>query len=240
MKLVLCAGEMDNNKLDIQVNRMEEYMRSNKAVDFLVFGESYLNGFDGLTWDYEIDIDRGISLEDDLIGKIQEMCLFYSSGLSFSFIERLENNLYCSNLVIDRNGNIIDLFRRKSPGWKDESAGPNYCEGKDFQTFDYKDKRILVAICGDLWFDENIARINELEADLIFWPLYIDYLKDQWHKEAKFDYREQTSKLKAPVLMVNSYMEGLDTAKGGAYFFDRGLIIQELALGKAGSLEIEI
>lgn len=99
---------------------------------------------------------------------------------------------------------------------------------------------MLVAICGDLWFDENIARINELEADLIFWPLYIDYLKDQWDKEAKFDYSEQTSKSKAPVFMVNSYMEGLDTAKGGAYFFEGGLIIQELALGKAGSLEIEI
>lgn len=240
MKLVLCAGEMDNNKLDIQVNRIEKYMKLNRCVDFLVFGESYLNGFDGLTWDYKIDIDRAISLEDDLIGKIQEMCLFYSSGLSFSFIERLENNLYCSNLVIDRKGNIIDLFRRKSPGWKDTSAGPNYCEGKDFHTFNYKDKRILVAICGDLWFDENIARINELEADLIFWPLYIDYLKDQWDKEAKFDYREQTSKSKASVFMVNSYMEGLDTAKGGAYFFEGGLIIQELALGKAGSLEIEI
>lgn len=93
MKLVLCAGEMDNNKLDIQVNRIEKYMKLNRCVDFLVFGESYLNGFDGLTWDYKIDIGRGISLEDDLIGKIQEMCLFYSSGLSFSFIERLENNL---------------------------------------------------------------------------------------------------------------------------------------------------
>jgi N-carbamoylputrescine amidase len=102
------------------------------------------------------------------------------------------------------------------------------------------DKKLLVAICGDLWFAENLDRINELEPDLILWPLYIDYSIKEWKNEARDEYTKRISRLNAPVLMVNSFLQESKGAVGGAYLFDGGAIKDSLPLGEIGSLTITI
>lgn len=140
----------------------------------------------------------------------------------------------------DWRKNIVLLYRRMSKTWTPEHAGRHYKMGDDFHTFHFMDKKLLVAICGDLWFAENLDRINELEPDLVLWPLYIDYSIEEWQNEAKDEYAKQVSGLNAPVLMVNSSMQDSKGAVGGAYLFDGGAIKDSLPLGETGSLTITI
>lgn len=148
--------------------------------------------------------------------------------------------IYTTNLFIDKNGEILDCYRRVSKTWKSNLACERYKSGDDFQPFEFMGKTMLIAICGDLWFDEYIKRINEFKLDYILWPLYIDYSKQEWESEALKEYNQQVSQLNAPVIMVNSYMKYFPGAIGGAYLFDDGKIKESLPLGEIGSLLIHL
>lgn len=93
------------------------------------------------------------------------------------------------------------------------------------------EKDILVAICGDLWDDNNLSRINKLKKDLVLWPLHIDYEIEQWEKEFS-DYLLQTEKLNKPVLMINNISK---TSYGGCYYY-HGKVVKSLSMGIEGFL----
>ena len=138
---------------------------------------------------------------------------------------------------------MIDLYRRVSPGWKEPSAGKEYCEGSGFHTFDFLGKKVAVGLCGDLWYEENIARLNELKTDVVWWSVYTDYSDLEWNHTAKFEYAAQDGKINAPVFYVNSVCidksDGCEAARGGAALFDKGFIKEELPAGNEGILIVE-
>lgn len=50
--------------------------------------------------------------------------------VSFGYIENYKGLLYCSYMTINENGEIINNFKRVSPGWKESFADPtHYKEG---------------------------------------------------------------------------------------------------------------
>lgn len=228
------------NDTSRNVETLRRSIDEHKEADLLVFGEAFLQGFDGLTWDVEEDKDIALSLQDDVIKVLRGLAEAHSVAVSFGFYEKEQRNIYSSNLCIDKNGDILDVYRRVSKTWTPEHAGRHYKTGDDFHTFHFMDKKLLMAICGDLWFAENLDRINELEPDLILWPLYIDYSIEEWSRGEKDEYARQVSGLNAPVLMVNSFLQESKGAVGGAYLFDGGAIKDSLPLGEIGSLTITI
>ena len=239
MVIKLISAPMFNDT-SRNVETLSRSMGEKRGADLLVFGEAFLQGFDGLTWDVEEDKDIALSLQDDVIKVLRGLAEAHSVAVSFGFYEKEQRNIYSSNLCIDKNGDILDVYRRVSKTWTPEHAGRHYKTGDDFHTFHFMDKKLLVAICGDLWFAENLDRINELEPDLILWPLYIDYSIEEWSRGEKDEYARQVSGLNAPVLMVNSFLQESKGAVGGAYLFDGGAIKDSLPLGEIGSLTITI
>ena len=100
-------------------------------------------------------------------------------------------------------------------------------------------KKIVIALCGDLWYEDNVNLIKTLHADVIFWPVYTDYSPNEWNTNAKYEYAEQAGKTKSKVLYVNSYCKDKTAnplAKGGSALFIDGLIKHELPSGKEGVL----
>lgn len=220
-------------------NNLKEYIKNEKEADILVFGEAYLQGFNSLTWNYEKDKYIAISIYDREIVEIREICNKYKVGVSFGFYEIFEGYIYSSNIVIDKNGEILNIYRRVSKTWK--LTGDNrYKEGDDFHTFTFMNKKILPIICGDLWFNKYIKRINSIDKDFIFWPLYIDYSISEWESSGLRDYIDQSSKINVPILMVNSYSIDEYGAIGGAYEFYKGEIKNKIDLGSLGELKIEL
>lgn len=244
MRCALAAvGFINENGLhnkNIIIDTMKKYA---KEVDIIIFGEAFLQGFYGINFEPEHDEKIAISIEDSLVAEICSAAKKYSVGVSFGLIEKSGEVFYSSQLTIDETGEIVDLYRRVSLGWKEEFAGERYLEGNEFQTFSFKGQKVVTGLCGDLWFDENIDAINRLKPDVVFWPVYTDYDCDEWNHEVKHEYAEQAGKIDAKVLYVNSVCldkEGDEIAKGGAALFEKGIIKKEIPSGKEGVLIVEI
>ncbi|WP_162265484.1 carbon-nitrogen hydrolase family protein [Abyssisolibacter fermentans] len=214
---------------------------SEKKFDLICFGESFLQGFEGLSWDYHRDLLRACSQNDEIICSIRELAISYKIALSFGYIEREEGTIYSSNMVISDDGEILNNYRRISTGWKELIADCRYYkEGNSFSLFNYKGKNFATAICGDLWYDEHIDSIKRLKADCVLWPLYVDYSINKWQSREKDEYAKQVKEIQAPVLMINSYVEDENRAKGGCCIFQNGHVLKELSMGDLGILEYEI
>lgn len=239
MTFRLISAPMTND-ISKNIDTIKHYIEKSKESDLLVFGESFLQGFEALCWDYKKDKNIAITLEDENIVTIGKLAKEKKISISFGFFELFEKKIYSSNLFINNDGEILNVFRRITKTWTVQNVSREYETGNNFQTFFYKGRKILVAICGDIWNVDNIAVINELNPEIILWPVYIDYSAKEWNDTAKAEYIEQVSPLKAPVFMVNSYLYDNKGAVGGAYVFYKNKIIKCLPLGEIGELSIEI
>lgn len=239
MSLAFKTKDVLYNKKKI-INAMHEY--SHKA-DMLVFGESFLHGFEALSWDYERDKSIAIAIDADIINEIRCTAKENNIAVSFGMIEKHSEKLYSSQVTIGKDGDFLDVFRRVSSGWKEPIADEHYCEGDGFHTFDFEDKKILVGICGDFWHDELIEEASKITKDLVLWPVYTDFVPKLWNEEEKYEYAKEAAILKAPVLYVNSVCYDFDDdyiAKGGACLFDDEKIVEEVPSGAEAVLSVEI
>jgi N-carbamoylputrescine amidase len=242
MKIALAAlGFIDNDiyyNKKVIINALEKFSN----VDIIVFGESFLQGFDSLKFNYNEDIKIAVSIDSDTIDEIKCACKQYNIAVSFGFFENFEKNIYSSQITIGSKGNIINIYRRVSIGWKEAYATEEYKEGKSFNVFNFMNKRITIGLCGDLWYDENIDSINELNPDIVLWPEYTDYNYDEWNKKNKYEYLEQANRINAKVLLVNSYCinkNDIDSARGGALYISNKEIVDEALSGKENILIVE-
>lgn len=237
----LCSAPMRDNQLGHQMAVMQAFLEASQRSQLLCFGESFLQGFEGLTWDYATDRERAIRVNSSQMEAIRDLTRRFRRGLSFGFIELFEDMLYSSNIVLDSEGNTVDLFRRVSLGWKEHSiTGPEYREGPGFHGFELQGARTVTAICGDLWYTENLAAIKALEPQVLLWPLYVDYAAWDWEGETRAEYAEQAAELGCPVLMINSLVDDPQRAKGGAVVFNGGGVLAELPMGQTGMLSFDL
>src|SRR5699024_10804673 len=188
MKIGLASKEFINGNIEKNIDTMKKTMRESNNIDFILFPEAFVHGFDGITFNYNIDKNKALSINSLAIHKLRSYCNKLCLGLGFGYIELDKNNLYSSFMIIGKNGEIINNYRRISPGWKKENADSHYLEGENFQTFKLGDKNFVTAICGDLWYDENISKLHSLNYDYVLWPNYNSYHKNFWESTEKKDY----------------------------------------------------
>ena len=245
MKIALISAPFQNGRTDDNVLTMIRYIREAAicGAELAVFGESALQGFDALDWEYEKDLKVACDMKSESVARLCDAASKNGIAISFGMIEKDEGILYSTQLTVDRQGKAIHRFRRVSPGWKTEKASSLYREGTGFTPFELQGKRFACALCGDLWYDDNVLAVEALKADIVLWPVYCDYGADEWNENAKYEYAEQAGKLTGKVLWVNPYCadEGeAELACGGAAVFDHGRILQEMPSGMPGMLICEI
>lgn len=181
-----------------------------------------------------------LEVDSPIIQEIREAARECKIGVSFGFFETDHGRFYSSQLTIGQTGEIIDLYRRVSPGWKEKHADEAYCEGDSFYLFEFMGEKISIGLCGDLWYDENIEKIEELKPDMVRWPVYTDFVAEEWNESIIYDYAQQAGKIEAPVLYVNSVcldrFEEKQIAKGGAAVFQNGEAVMFTPAGEEGIL----
>ena len=244
MKCALAALGFINEDLQHNKKVILDTMRAcSGKVDLVLFGEAFLQGFYGVTFDVEHDSGIAISLDDKILREISAAAKHYAVAVSFGFIEKKEECFYSSQITIDTAGNVVDLYRRRSPGWKEPFAGDKYCEGDRFHSFFFRGKKIAVGLCGDLWYEESIDQLRKLNPEVVFWPVYTDFIFREWNDSIKYEYAEQAKQFCDMVLYVNSVCldrEGEEYAKGGAALFWNGIIHQEVPAGSEEILIVEL
>lgn len=243
MKIALLAAESEDNKIRDNLRRLKEWGVKAKEADahLALFGEAYLQGFEGLNFNYDQDIHRCLSLGSP---EIAELCQFAKKnelGLGFGYYENYRGAIYSSYMVIHDSGRILCNYRRVSKGWKTSSACADYREGKSFSSFSFHDKRFVPMICGDFWEDDLLGDLVAFDdhVDAYLWPVHCDYDPRDW-KEAKLEYEARTAIFSHSVLYINSYCKGEGRAKGGLYHWKQGKTLAEKKMGKESMLLLDL
>lgn len=235
-------GFVNENSQSNKKAIIDTLKRFSQTADIVLFGEAFLQGFYAANFDAAHDEQISVSQSDSIIQEICAAAKQYDIAVSFGPIEKENDFFYSSQLTINRDGQILDLFRRVSPGWKEAFASDRYKEGFGFHAFSFMNKRIVVGLCGDLWYDENIEQIKQLDPDVVFWPVYTDYRPDEWNTAVKYEYADQAGRVCSKVLYVNSVCTdhgGEEAAKGGCALFENGLIRCETPSEKESVLLVE-
>jgi len=245
MKIALASAPVKNRNIEFNMQAMIDAMnRASGQADVILFGESVLQGFDCLCWDYDTDNHMAVALTDAPIQRMCEAAREYGIAVSFGFIERIEDVLYSSQIFISSDGEIVNVFHRVSVGWKEyDKTDEHYREGKHFQKFRYGGKSFAVGLCGDLWTDGRPEEMKALNADIVLWPVWCDYDAEEWNNSIKHEYAEQAALCGDCVLLVNPYCADADVsgaAAGGAVCFKSGSIVAEMPSGQSEMIIVEI
>lgn len=245
MKIALASAPVKNRNIEFNTQAMIEAMnKASGQADVILFGESVLQGFDSLCWEYETDKHMAVALTDAPIQRMRKAAKQYGIAVSFGFIERIDDNLYSSQIFIDSDGEIVTVFHRISIGWKEyDKTDDHYREGKHFEKFCYGVKSFAIGLCGDLWTDGRPEEMKALNSDVVLWPVWCDYKADEWNNSIKHEYAEQAALCGDSVLLVNPYGADLDTAEvasGGLAYFRNGRIVSELSAGNSGTMIVEV
>lgn len=245
MKIALASAPVKNRNIEFNLQAMIDAMnKASGQADVILFGESVLQGFDCLCWDYDTDKHMAVALTDAPILRMCEAAKQYSIAVSFGFIERIGDILHSSQIFTGSDGEIVAVFHRVSVGWKEFTlTDDHYREGQHFEKFCYGGKSFAIGLCGDLWTDGRPEEMKALNADVVLWPVWCDYNADEWNNSIKHEYAEQAALCGDCVLLVNPYCADAgetDAAAGGVAYFKQGRIAADMPSGNSGAIIVEI
>lgn len=240
MKIALVSEKFINNDVEFNLKVILRTIQqaSQDKIDLLVFGEAFLQGFDSLTWEYNQDCHVASYIFSYGIKFVRWMCHLYKVACAFGYFEIDQDSLYSSYIFIGKKGEIVNNYRRRSQGWKEYSrTDHHYGEGNCFDVFEYEGVTFSVALCGDLWQDDLCAEMEKIQADILLWPLYVNFTEETWLDE-KVAYCERVARMKKTVLLVNSLSDEIPSV-GGSFVMKDGKIISEGKRGEAAMLIYE-
>ena len=245
MKIALASAPVRNGDIEFNLRSMLDSMRACAGnAELILFGESVLQGFDALCWNYDVDRRVAVSLTDEPIRRMREAAKALGIAVSFGFIERDGDALYSSQLFIGADGKIVNCFRRVSVGWKEYTkTDAHYREGTAFKAFRYAGKTFATALCGDLWTDGRPEEMNALNTDVVLWPVWCDYTADEWNTSTRHEYAAQAALCGRNVLFVNPCCADPDAesrAAGAAACFRSGSIQTDRLAGSPGTLLVQV
>ena len=237
MRIALASARTMNRDIRYNLSQMEHYMADaqKKGAELVCFGETFLQGFDSPSWCFENDRAIAISTDSTVFSEICHMSMQYEIDVLFGYVE-LDGDLIYSSCALISSGKLHQNYRRISKGWKEYTkTDEHYREGDTVEVFHYKGKKCVIGLCGDLWdFPDHF----NLDEDLLFWPVYVSWTVEEWENSIRSEYAEQAGRCCPNTLYINSICEC--EALGGAAFFEKGTVKQELQINNEGLLLVEV
>lgn len=235
MNIGLACYEFRNNDVLFNLSQIEKALKSARGgVDLLCFGETFLQGFDALSWDYERDKDIAVSADSEVMQRLCGMTREYGTDVLLGYLERDGDGLYSSCAVI-ADGKVAHNYRRVSEGWKEYTiTDGHYREGTQTDGFFYRGVPVKIALCGDLWeYPERFQTDG-----LLIWPVYVNFSLDEW-QEYEAQYAAQARLAARRTLMVNSISRE-PISHGGAFCFVDGTVEKKLPYDRESILSVEV
>lgn len=235
MRVALAPYGFVNGDLESNLSQLERGLKAAQGrAELACFGESFLQGFDGLNWDYAYDRELAVSADSPVMRRICDMTVRYGTDLLFGYIEEDRGDLYSSCALV-QEGKILHNYRRISKGWKERFVtDPRYREGEETGNFSYRGQVFKIALCGDLW--EAPERF--CTQGVLLWPVYVNFSLEEWAEEER-EYAKQAALAAERVLLVNSISREPDS-HGGAFDFFRGEVQQRACFDAQELLIVEI
>ena len=235
MRIGLASYRCKNKDIPFNISQIERALKEAQGkVDLLCFGEAFLQGFDSLCWDYDTDRHMAVDLHSDTVRRLCSLTEQYSTALLTGYIEKDRDRLFSSCAVLE-GGRIVHNYRRISKGWKEYTkTDSHYCEGTATGEFSFHDRKIMIALCGDLWdYPERFKTEH-----LLIWPVYVNYTTEDWKSGVLDDYARQALTASKDTLMVNP----IDTdpiSHGGAFRFQNGTVTNSIPFDRESVLIVD-
>lgn len=236
MRIGLVSYRCENKNTVFNLSQIERAMRESAGkLDLLCFGEAFLQGFDALCWNYEIDKEIAITLQSETMLQLRKWTEQYGLALLSGYIEKEQENIYSSCVVLS-NGKVLHNYRRISRGWKDYwSTDDHYREGTEVRSFLLHDTKMTIALCGDLWDHPERFKTD----GLLIWPVYVNFTPEEWEQGDLEDYAKQAALAATDILMINS-LDREPKNYGGSFHFRNGETIQKLPFEQEQILVVDI
>ena len=246
-------------KVALVVNRITENIGANfrnivdtihecaTDTDLILFPEAAITGLINNDNPHH-DLPLGSSIPGKFTDTLCKIAREQKIHIGIGMLEREGNKLYDSAILITPVKGIVLRYRRMTPGWHGKDADSKvYCEGNELRKAKTTLGTFAFLICGDLFSEELIGQIHELQPDWILFPFarcFEDgsYNQKKWDEE-KHEYIERVKLAGKTTLMVNYLADReLDGGSfGGAMVVSpTGEIIAEMPVGKEGELYAEI
>ena len=224
MKIGLASYRCENRDMQFNIRQIERAMKETRGkADLLCFGEAFLQGFDSLCWDYEKDRHMAVEQSSETILYLRKLTERYGQALLTGYIEKEQDRLYSSCIVL-AGGEIVHNYRRVSRGWKEYTRTDyHYCEGNDTEPFELYGKKIMPALCGDLWDAPERFKTDHL----LIWPVYVNYTPEEWENGALDEYAEQALLGSGDTLMINP-IDRNPVNHGGSFRFLDGTVAERI------------
>ncbi len=246
MKVALPVIKLEKNQkenLNNVINAIEESCTD--RCDFVFFAETTISGLIPNDNASEM-LQVGQKIPGGITDRISSACKRNSVWVSIGLLEREENRLFDTAVIINPEGKIVMNYRRISPRWHWDHSDPNvFCQGNSVEYVDTPFGRISTLICGDFFDEEGqLDKIKVIKPDFLHLPIVRsgdsgkDYNQETWRKEDIPDYSAQVCKLGIPVFMVN-YIDG-EYFGGATIFAADGCVLSSLPLWRQGILHYEI
>ena len=246
--LIVHRVTLDRRKnLDAILSMAEEAAIS--GAELILFSEAALTGL--INNDNPAnDLPLGESIPGPVTKALGSVCRKHRVWLAIGLLERENNRLYDSAVLIDQGGRISLKYRRNQPQWHGKKADPSvYSQGSDMGTTNTPVGTTAFLICGDLFDDNILSRLGRLKPDCLLFPFarcFPDGSADQhrWDAEELPEYIARVKMIGAPALMVN-YLAGSHLADGnsfgGAFVVSaQGQVIASHPLGREGILLADV
>ena len=244
MKIALSAIKIES---DIDVNAYKIFnsikTAAYKEANLILFPEASLTGLINND-NPEHDLDLGIEIPGMFTDLLEMLSKDLNIYIGIGLLERDENKLFDSAILIAPKRGIILKYRRISPGWHGQKANSSfYREGAGLSMVKTEFGNFMFLICGDLFDDEIVARVSKLKPDWLLYPFARSFedgknVVEKWENEKKY-YTERVKMIGTTGLMVNYIAD--DGSFGGAMVVSpEGGIKAELPVGKEGILFAEL
>ncbi len=177
------------------VGIIDEIKLSQPDVDLIVFGEVILGCFFSDLPDYHKNIAEIIpDTTSRLISQIAKEKDVY---ISFGMVEKHNDEIYNSQILIDNSGDIINIQRKKN------LRSDYYSSGRESISFaDINGVKTGIVICFDIQFPETRKKALEQKTDLIILSL-ADYI-DDWD-DKYFGYKYLAKQYNSWIITANRY-----------------------------------
>ncbi len=235
MRIALAPFAFRNGDLPFNLRQVRRGLEAARGrADLVCFGETFLQGFDALSWDFAQDRHIAVSQQSPTVTQLCRWTRELGVDLLLGYVELDGPALYSSCMLLSQ-GRLLHNYRRISPGWKDPTrANGHYREGASTRPFRYRGREFQLALCGDLW--EAPQRF--VTQGVLLWPVYVNFSPEQWAAQEPA-YAAQARLASRQALLVNSLSQD-PPAHGGAYFFVDGRTAARVPLDREDLLLVEL
>jgi len=221
---------------------------ADEGAQLVVFPEACLTG---LVNDNEPEHDLPLGLPvpgpaTDVLGRVARGRGIH---IAFGLLERDEDLLFDTAVLLDDRGEVVLRYRRITGGWHGPLADPAvYGQGYDLPVAETSLGRFACLLCGDLFDDEVADGARDLAVDWLLFPLWrcVDdnaLAARLWAEKEEGVYAERVARVGCTTLMVNALADA--TMSGGSFGgawvrAPDGSPQAELQIGEVGALLADV